>query len=136
MIRYIDIAGDKCPADISIMTTIKLAKHYGIDITGIQEKISSLGDLEDYLDFVVELGVIVLNDGARREGIERRYTTYDLQDILTADLSIAEALLANLLDSFSGDKVFSTATETAPSPKKKDKRSSVGSRTSCSLPQE
>lgn len=120
MLRTINYCGEQRPADYSIMTAIKLSKEYGIDITGLQEKIASLGEMDDYIDFVARLGVVVLNEGAKREGLDVRYTVYDLYDALTADLSIAEELVDNLLDSFSNEKVFPTATG-KPSPKKKKK---------------
>ena len=122
MVRTFNIGGEQRPADFSIMTAVKLAKEYGVDITGLQEKVSNLGDLEGYLDFVAKIGVIALNEGAKREGREKRYTIYDLYDILSEDLSIAEELVANLLDSFGGKKVFPTATDNKPSPKHKAKR--------------
>lgn len=122
MLRTLNIGGEQCPADFSIMTAIKLAKEYGVDITGLQEKVANLGDLEGYLDFVAKLGAIALNQGAKREGIDKHYTVYDLYDILGDDLSIAEELVANLLDSFGGKKVFPKATENKPSPKHKAKR--------------
>lgn len=120
MIRNINYCGERRPADFSIMTAIKLAKEYDVDITALQEKIANLGDMEGYMDFVARLGVIALNEGAKREGLDDRYTVYDLYDALSEDLSIAEELINNLLDSFGGKKVFPTATETKkPSPKKK-----------------
>lgn len=122
MIRLLKIGNAECPADFSIKTAIKLAKAYGVDITGLQEKVANLGDLEGYLDFVAKVGVIALNEGAEREGIEKRYTVYDLYDVLTEDLSIAEELIANLFDSFGGKKVFPTATATTPSPRPKRKK--------------
>ena len=122
MVRTFNIGGEQCPADFSIMTAVKLAKEYGVDITGLQEKVSNLGDLEGYLDFVAKIGVIALNEGAKREGLEKRYTIYDLYDILSEDLSIAEEFVSNLLDSFGGKKVFPTATEIKPSPKHKGKK--------------
>lgn len=121
MLRTINYCGEQRPADFSIKTALMLAKEYGIDITALQEKIANLSDMEDYVDFVAKVGVIALNEGAKREGLDVRYTVYDLYDALTNDLSIAEALVDNLTDSFGGKKVFPTATEKSPSPKKKKK---------------
>lgn len=119
MIRTFTIAGEKCPADFSIMTAVKLAKEYGIDVTGLQAKIANLNDTEDYLDFVAKTGTIAFNEGAKREGLDKRYTVYDLYDIMSEDLSIAQELISNMLDSFGSSKVFPKATgKTSPKNKK------------------
>lgn len=119
MIRQLNISGEQCPADFSIMTLAKIAREYDTDITGLAT-LAALDCLDEQLKFIATLGAEALNAGAEREHLLRKYTVYDLYDALTEDLSLAETLLTAFKDTFEGSSVFpKPSTATAKKEKKK-----------------
>lgn len=120
MIRQLNISGEQCPADFSIMTLAKIAREYDTDITGLATLAAGDGHLDEQLKFIATLGAEALNAGAERERLLRKYTVYDLYDALTEDLSLAETLLTAFKDTFEGSSVFpKPSTATAKKEKKK-----------------
>lgn len=106
MIRYFVIDGVEQPADFSIMTLAQLGREYNTDITGLFEVFQGFSDEVEYIDAVAKVGMCALNAGAKREGITKSYTVYDLYDILTRDMSLAEQFINTLFESMQGDKNF------------------------------
>lgn len=130
MLRYIQVNNESLPVDFSIMTAVKIANSYNVDITGISEVFTSLGTLEKQLSFIACVGSIALTEGSLRKAAEegispneaKRYTEYDVLDILTVDLSVSETLLGYLTESFESSKVFPKPQATPVAPKKKKRR--------------
>lgn len=121
MVQYIDFRGESVPVDFSIRTLSTLAKAYGVDITGLAEIVASKADdIDDSLELIERLGVVALNDGAERCGLERRYTKFDIRDAIITDASLGEQLLTMMASTFEQTSVFPTAPQpTAPQKKKK-----------------
>lgn len=127
MLRYIQVNNESLPVDFSIMTAVKIANSYKVDITGISEVFTNLGTLEEQLSFIARVGSIALTEGSLRKAAEeginpieaKRYTEYDVLDILTVDLSVSETLLNYLTESFESSKVFQKPQATPVAPKKK-----------------
>lgn len=115
MLRTILFDNQELPVDYSIMTALKLAEAYNTDITGLSEVFSHLNTLEEQLQFVTTVGAIALTEGSLRQACEqghgpaKRYTKYDVLDVLTADMSLAEVIIQQLSESLEATKVFQTA---------------------------
>lgn len=130
MLRYIQVNNESLPVDFSIMTAVKIADSYNVDITGISEVFTSLDTLEEQLNFIARVGAIALTEGSLRKAAEegispkeaKRYTEWDVVDILTADLSVSETLLGYLTESFESSKVFQKPQATPVASKKKKRR--------------
>lgn len=118
MIRQLNISGEQCPADFSIFTLAQLAQKYDTDITGLGELLAKQTTLEEQMRLVATIGVLALNNGAKREGIDKRYTEYDLYDALTADISLSGELLGAFAETFKGSTVFPTPSKTTAKPKR------------------
>lgn len=111
------------PVDFNIMTLVKIAKHYGTDLTGIQEVFRSFKGEEDSIVFVGTIGSVALTEGARRAadgGDYKRYNNDDVYDMLTVDMTLAEQLLSEFFESMEGSKVFPKA-PAKKAPKKRSK---------------
>ena len=106
MVRYFTINGVEQPADFSIMTLAQLGREYNTDITGLYEVFKGFANEVDYIEAVATIGMCALNAGAKREGIAESYTKYDLYDILTRDMSLAEQFINALFESMQGEAVF------------------------------
>lgn len=106
MIRYITVNGVDTPADFSIRTLAQLARAYNTDITGLFEVFSSFKDELDYIDAVANIGSLALNAGAQREGTGKSYTAYDLYDILSQDMALAEKMINSLFESMQSTENF------------------------------
>lgn len=118
MIRYITVNGVDTPADFSIRTLAQLAREYKTDITGLFDVFQNFADEVDYIDAVAKIGMCALNAGAQREGLGKTYTVYDIYDILTRNMALAEQLLAALFESMQGDEVFTKPPKEAKVAKK------------------
>ena len=106
MLRHISIQGVDHPVDLSIRTITKLAKLYNTDITGLVERITTPKDIDESLDFIEELAVIVLNDGAERANTGVSYSVYDVRDFMTVDSKFSDAITQMLLETFEQSEVF------------------------------
>lgn len=122
MVRYFSINGVDTPADFSIRTLAQLAREYKTDITGLFDVFQNFADEADYIDAVAKIGMCALNVGAQREGLDKTYTVYDVYDILTRDMALAEQFLNALFESMQGDEVFTK-------PPKKTKVAKVAKKT-------
>lgn len=130
MLRYITSNNEQLPADFSLMTAVKIAKAYGTDITGISEIFSKLDDAESQLIFLSRVGAIALTEGSLRCAVEthipiteaKRYTEYDVIDMLTVDMSMAEELTRHLSESFENLAVFQKPQATPVAPKTKKRK--------------
>lgn len=120
MIRYFTIEGVDTPADFSIRTLAQLGREYHTDITGLFEAFKNFADEVDYIDAVAKIGMCALNAGAKREGITKSYTVYDLYDILTRDMSLAEQFINTLFQSMQGDENFTEPPKKTKVAKKKN----------------
>lgn len=120
MLHYIEIHGVEFPVDLSIRTITKLAKLYNTDITGLVEKITTPKDIDESLDFIEQLGVVVLNDGAERANTGTSYSVYDVRDFMTVDSKFSDAITQMLLDTFEQSEVFQKP-PVAAAPKKAKK---------------
>lgn len=121
MVRYFSIDGVDTPADFSIRTLAQLARVYNTDITGLFEAFSNFKDELDYIDAVANIGSLALNAGAQREGTGKSYTAYDLYDILSQDMTLAEQIINSLFESMQ-----SSANFTAPPKAKVAKKTKKG----------
>ena len=119
MLRYFVIEGVDTPADFSIRTLAQLGREYHTDITGLFDVFQNFADEVDYIDAVAKIGMCALNAGAQREGTGKIYTMYDLYDILTKDMSLAEQFINALFESMQGDAVFQKPPTTAAKGAKK-----------------
>ena len=106
MLRHISIQGVDHPVDLSIRTITKLAKLYNTDITGLVEKITTPKDIDESLDFIEQLAVVVLNDGAERANTGASYSVYDVRDFMTVDSKFSDAITQMLLETFEQSEVF------------------------------
>ena len=118
MIRYLNISGEQCPADFSIMTLVRIAQQYDVDITGLGELLGKQTSLEAQLTLVANVAVEALNAGAKREGIDKRYNVYDIYDALTIDMSLSQEVLDGFTASFKGSEVFLKPSKATAKPKK------------------
>lgn len=122
MVQYINFCGDTVPVDFSIRTLSTLAKAYDVDITGLAEMVVSKADnIDDTLELIERLGVVALNDGAERCGLERRYTKFDIRDAIIADAALGEQLLTMMIATFEQTSVFPTPPQQAAPQRKKKK---------------
>lgn len=121
MVRYFSIDGVDTPADFSIRTLAQLARVYNTDITGLFDTFSSFKDELDYIDAVANIGSLALNAGAQREGTGKSYTAYDLYDILSQDMTLAEQMINSLFESMQSSGNF-----TAPPKAKVAKKTKKG----------
>ena len=121
MVRYFSIDGVDTPADFSIRTLAQLARVYNTDITGLFDAFSNFKDELDYIDAVANIGSLALNAGAQREGTGKSYTAYDLYDILSQDMALAEQMINSLFESMQ-----SSANFTAPPKAKVAKKTKKG----------
>lgn len=106
MIRYFNVDGFDQPADFSIRTLAQLAREYKTDITGLFEVFNNFKDEVDYIEAVARIGKIAFNAGSEREILDVSYTVYDMYDILTRDMTLAERLINALFESMQGEKNF------------------------------
>lgn len=118
MIRHLNISGEPCPADFSIFTLAQLARKYDTDITGLGELLAQQTSLEEQIRLVASIGEVALNNGAKREGIRKHYTEYDLYDALTADMSLSGEILSAFSETFKGSTVFPMPSKGTAKPKK------------------
>lgn len=122
MIQYINFCGDTVPVDFSIRTLSTLAKAYDVDITGLAEMVVSKADnIDDTLELIERLGVVALNDGAERCGLERKFTKFDIRDAIIADAALGEQLLTMMISTFEQTSVFPTPPQQAAPYRKKKK---------------
>lgn len=63
----------------------------------------------DTYDNALELACLALNTGARRMGVEKRYTIDELDDMMSDDLSLFEKVISALVASLDKPSVFPTA---------------------------
>lgn len=119
--RQIECAGRRLPVDFSIMTVLELCDIYHTDITGLGALFAAMKSQREQMQFVIDAGVIALNDGAKRSGDNTRYTEYDLRDMLTQDPSFSEKLINGLFDTFTRSEVFAEPPKSAAPHKKKSK---------------
>lgn len=122
MIRQIQVNGEAKPADFSILTFIQLAKAYHTDITAVGEIFGRLNDTESQMRFVAEVGALAFTEGARREGRAERYTSYDLLDMMTLDLTVMNSIIEAFIESLHGSAVFQAPQATAAKSKEARKR--------------
>lgn len=118
MIRYLNISGEQCPADFSIMTLAKLAQRYDVDITGLGELLANQSTLEAQINLVANIAVEALNAGAKREGIDKHYNVYDIYDALTVDMSLSQEVISGFTSTFKGSEVFPRPSKATAKPKK------------------
>lgn len=108
MIRYLTVQGAKQPADFSIMTLAQVARKYDVDVTGLGELLGSKSALDEQFELLATIGVVALNNGARREGLDKRYSEFDLYDAFTADLELTSEIIVAFGESFQSSTVFQT----------------------------
>ena len=106
MLRHISIQGVDHPVDLSIRTITKLTRVFNTDITGLVEKITMPKDIDESFDFIEQLAVIVLNDGAERANTGTSYSVYDVRDFMTVDSKFSDAITQMLLETFEQSEVF------------------------------
>ena len=109
--RSIDFKGEKLPIDFSIMTVLEVCEIYSTDPTGIADVFSGMKTLREQMQFVINVGVIALNDGAKREGDARRYNEFTLREMLTEDMTLSERIINGLFSTFQAPEVFPTPTK-------------------------
>ena len=105
MRHTIDFNGEQLPVDYSIMTALDLAEAYDTTVTELQTVVVNFNQRKQF-DFLIKLGVIALNDGARRDGLDRRYGEYEVRDLFTKDMSLAGRMLQGFFATLHGEEVF------------------------------
>lgn len=118
MVKYFVIDGVDTPADFSIMTLAQLARTYDTDITGLFDVFSNFKSEVEYIDAVAHIGVCALNAGAKRESTGNSFTVYNLYDILSVDMSLAEQFIEALFASMKADANFTKPPKTTKVAKK------------------
>lgn len=101
----IELNGKSYPVDYSVMTALEIAERYDTDVTGLQQLIAGFSQREQF-EFMIQLAVIALNDGARREGLSCRYNEYDVRDLFTEDLSLASRMFEEFFSTLAPEQVF------------------------------
>ena len=120
--RYFTVNGTEQPADFSIVMVARLAKRCGTDITGLVEKVQSLSDEGDFLEFAAKVGAEALNFGAKREATGKVYDEFDLYDAFTANIALASEMVTALVETLTEREVFSEPTATSAKTESRRKR--------------
>lgn len=122
MVRYFSVNGTEQPADFSIVMVARLAKRCDTDITGLVEKVQSLSDEGDFLEFAAKVGAEALNFGAKREATGKVYDEFDLYDAFTANIALASEMVTALVETLTEREVFSEPTATSAKTESSRKR--------------
>lgn len=122
MVRYFSVNGTEQPADFSIVMVARLAKRCDTDITGLVEKVQSLSDEGDFLEFAAKVGAEALNFGAKREATGKVYDEFDLYDAFTANIALASEMVTALVETLTEREVFSEPTATSAQTESRRKR--------------
>lgn len=119
--RNIEVNGTTMPIDFSIMTVLEVCDKYGTDPTGLSQLFAGFKTLREQMQFVIDVAVIALNDGARREHLSNSVTEFDVREMLTKDVSLSEEIIHGLFDTFKSEEVFTKPPREATKSKKSAK---------------
>lgn len=107
MLTSIECAGKPYSVDFSLMTALQLCERYDVDVTGLAELFNSMSSQRQKLDFIIQLGIIAINDAAMREHRAERVDEFDVRDMLTLDVSFGQVLIEELFKALQVEEVFS-----------------------------
>lgn len=106
MLTTIICAGNSYRADFSLMTALQLCERYDVDVTGLAQLFNGMTSERQKVGFIIDLGVIAINDAAMREHRAERVDEFDIRDMLTIDMSFGQRLIEELFRALQADEVF------------------------------
>lgn len=72
-------------------------------------------------EVALDLCRTALNVGARREGVDARFTLDDLDDIFSADISALETMVEAIVETINAPQVFPMPSRSTAKPRRKGK---------------
>jgi hypothetical protein len=110
MVNFVEIRGNKYPVGFSIRELFAICGRRNKSLEEIMTALATTGEMitPDAYELALELCKTGLNVGARREGVEARFTIEDLDDIFSEDLSVLEHMIDAIIKSINAPKVFPT----------------------------
>lgn len=124
MVKYVELNGNKYPVGFSIRELFGICARRNKTLEELLAMLMSASEgltAETY-DVALDLCRTALNVGARREGVEARFTIEELDDIFSTDISAVETMVSAVFETINAPQVFPMPSTQTARPKRRRER--------------
>lgn len=123
MVKYVELNGNKYPVGFSIRELFGVCARRNKSLEELLAMLMSTnkGMSAETYEVALDLCRTALNVGARREGVDARFTLDDLDDIFSADISALETMVEAIVETINAPQVFPMPSRSTAKPRRKGK---------------